>query len=62
MIFEYLAVPVILGSWWGLIPQGMIVALLVLRTVLEDRALVEKLEGYKEYTQKVRFRLIPGVW
>ncbi len=62
MIVEYLAVPVILGSWWGLIPQGMIVVLLILRTVLEDWALAEKLEGYKEYSQKVRFRLIPGVW
>src|SRR5574340_196554 len=62
MIIEYLAVPVILGSWWGLIPQAVIVGLLILRTGLEDRALTEKLEGYREYTRQVRYRLIPGVW
>lgn len=62
MIFEYLAMPVILGSLWGLIPMGFIAVLLVVRTELEDRALVEKLEGYWEYTRAVRYRMIPGVW
>lgn len=62
MIIEYLAVPIILGSLWGLIPQGVIAVLLIIRTALEDRTLAEKLEGYKEYTQKVRYRLIPGFW
>lgn len=62
MIIEYLAVPVILGSWCGWIPQAVIVGLLILRTGLEDRALAEKLEGYREYTRQVRYRLIPWIW
>ena len=36
--------------------------LMVLRTVWEDQTLREELAGYEEYTQRVRYRLIPGVW
>jgi protein-S-isoprenylcysteine O-methyltransferase Ste14 len=38
------------------------VALFVLRTALEDRFLLENLEGYQEYAVRVRWRLLPGVW
>jgi protein-S-isoprenylcysteine O-methyltransferase Ste14 len=51
-----------LGSWWALIPAGLASLLLVLRTVWEDRTLHSELPGYAAYAQKVRFRLIPGVW
>jgi protein-S-isoprenylcysteine O-methyltransferase Ste14 len=34
----------------------------VIRTALEDRTLQAELPGYKEYVQKVRYRLVPGVW
>jgi len=33
-----------------------------LRTSLEDRTLQEELPGYKDYTNKVRYRLVPGIW
>lgn len=61
MAFE-LATPVVLGSLWALIPGGLVVPLLIIRTALEDRALQEKLSGYREYAAQVRYRLIPGVW
>ena len=51
-----------LGSLWGLIPAGLTMCLLIIRTALEDRTLLEELDGYKEYAQKVRYRLLPGVW
>jgi protein-S-isoprenylcysteine O-methyltransferase Ste14 len=51
-----------LGSVWALIPAVLSCVVLVVRTILEDRLLREELAGYKEYTQRVRFRLIPGVW
>ncbi|MDY0039209.1 MAG: isoprenylcysteine carboxylmethyltransferase family protein [Desulforhabdus sp.] len=51
-----------LGSLWALVPAGLASGLLVLRTVWEDRTLRQELPGYQEYTQRVRFRLIPGVW
>jgi protein-S-isoprenylcysteine O-methyltransferase Ste14 len=51
-----------LGSWWALIPAGFASLLLVLRTVWEDRTLHAELPGYAAYAQRVRWRLIPGVW
>jgi protein-S-isoprenylcysteine O-methyltransferase Ste14 len=40
----------------------LLVANLFLRTALEDRTLQNELDGYKEYTGRVRYRLIPGIW
>jgi protein-S-isoprenylcysteine O-methyltransferase Ste14 len=59
----FLGMPLALGSLWALIPAVMLLGpLLVARTVLEDRTLQNELAGYKEYTQRVRYRLVPGVW
>jgi protein-S-isoprenylcysteine O-methyltransferase Ste14 len=54
--------PLLLGSWWACLPAAICVVGLVIRTALEDRTLQRELTGYEEYTQRVRFRLIPGVW
>jgi protein-S-isoprenylcysteine O-methyltransferase Ste14 len=51
-----------LGSLRALIPGGLASALLILRTQWEDQTLQAELPGYKEYTQRVRYKLIPGVW
>lgn len=51
-----------LGSFWALIPAGISCALLILRTQWEDQTLQAELPGYKEYTQRVRFKMIPGLW
>jgi protein-S-isoprenylcysteine O-methyltransferase Ste14 len=51
-----------LGSLWGLIPAGLSSLVIVLRTKWEDDTLQAKLSGYKEYAQRVRYRLIPGAW
>jgi protein-S-isoprenylcysteine O-methyltransferase Ste14 len=58
----FLGIPLALGSLWGLIPAMVMCGLLVVRTVLEDRTLQNELRGYKEYAERVRYRLIPGVW
>ena len=57
-----LATPIMLGSLWALIPAIFGAGLLVVRTALEDRLLQERLPGYTAYAEKVRYRLIPGVW
>jgi protein-S-isoprenylcysteine O-methyltransferase Ste14 len=57
-----LAIPLILGSWWALIPGGIAAALIIIRTALEDKTLQAELPGYVEYTKQTRYRLIPGVW
>lgn len=51
-----------LGSWWAMVPAGAIVVAFVVRTALEDQTLREELEGYEVYAQRVRYRLVPGVW
>lgn len=61
-ILTSIATPIMLGSLWALLPVGFVVCMYVVRTFLEDRTLQEELDGYKEYVQKVRFRLLPGLW
>ena len=62
-IFPFVvSIPLALGSWWALIPGGLICVLFVLRTALEDRMLQDELPGYREYAAHVRYRLLPGVW
>jgi protein-S-isoprenylcysteine O-methyltransferase Ste14 len=58
----FLGIPLALGSLWGLIPAALMGAFLIVRTIVEDRTLQSELAGYKDYTQRVRYRLIPGVW
>ena len=57
-----LATPLLLGSWWSLVPALLTIAGLVIRTVLEDRTLHEELSGYRDYASRVRYRLIPRIW
>jgi protein-S-isoprenylcysteine O-methyltransferase Ste14 len=61
-ILYELAVPILLASCWALLVSGLCVILLILRTALEDRTLQLELAGYADYSQKVRFRLLPGIW
>lgn len=61
-IVASLFIPLALGSIIALIPAAFFVALTVLRTALEDKTLRAELPGYEEYAQRVRYRLVPGVW
>jgi protein-S-isoprenylcysteine O-methyltransferase Ste14 len=38
------------------------VCVFIVRTILEDRTLTNELPGYAEYTHKVRYRILPGIW
>ena len=55
-------IPILLGSWWALMPNLIAAVLYFIRTALEDKTLIAELEGYVDYAKRVRFRLIPGVW
>ncbi len=61
-ILYTLVIPVVLGSLWTFIPAVLTVALLVVRTYLEDRTLLTELPGYREYAARTTSRLIPRVW
>lgn len=54
--------PLALGSYWGLLFVIPGVAVLVFRILDEEKLLAEELAGYREYAQRVRYRLVPNVW
>jgi protein-S-isoprenylcysteine O-methyltransferase Ste14 len=54
--------PLALGSWWGLFALILFMPALIWRLLDEERFLHKNLPGYTEYTQKVRYRLVPFVW
>jgi protein-S-isoprenylcysteine O-methyltransferase Ste14 len=58
----FLGIPLALGSLWALIPAVLLGPLLFVRTVLEDRTLQNELPGYRQYAERVRYRLVPGAW
>ena len=51
-----------LNSVWTLIPVAVALIITVIRTSLEDRTLQNELPGYSDYAQRVRYRLIPGIY
>jgi protein-S-isoprenylcysteine O-methyltransferase Ste14 len=61
-IFASLCGGVALGSWWSLVPLAPFAILFLRRTALEDRMLRAGLDGYAEYAERVRYRLLPGLW
>lgn len=62
IILIMLATPIALGSWWGVLPNIPFIFLLAARAKNEEELLVNELAGYREYMQKTRYRLFPGIW
>ena len=62
VLIMYIPTPLALGSYWGLIPFALLPLSLALRILNEEKVLKENLKGYKEYCEKIRYRLIPGIW
>ena len=61
-VIMMVGIPLALGSYWGLVLVVPGVMVLALRIRDEESMLTEELHGYLEYTQQVRYRLVPGVW
>lgn len=61
-ILAWIAGPVFFSSYWVAIPTVIVIVLNIIRTELEDRTLQEELPGYRDYAQRVRYRLVPGLW
>lgn len=62
IFWMFLSMPLIIGSYYGLIPMALLPVVLVKRIRNEEKVLSEQLEGYREYMEKVRYRLIPYIW
>ncbi len=60
--WTYLLTPIFLDSLWAFIPVTLTLIVLIVRTAFEDKTLHEELPGYREYAQKTRYRLFPGLW
>ena len=61
-IFLFLAIPVILGSWYALLIFAFYPAIIIVRLKDEEQLLTRELDGYAEYKQKVKYRLFPFIW
>jgi protein-S-isoprenylcysteine O-methyltransferase Ste14 len=61
-LLTYLGTPLLLGSYWAMIPAVLTTIVLLARTHLEDMTLHRELPGYSDYALRVRFRMLPGVW
>ena len=62
VLLMYIFSPLALGSYWAMIPTILLPILLVARIRNEEKVLTKELAGYQEYRQKIKYRLIPGVW
>ncbi len=62
MILMMTATPLALGSFWAFIPSLALIPLLAARARNEEELLLKDLKGYREYTEKTRYRLFPGIW
>jgi protein-S-isoprenylcysteine O-methyltransferase Ste14 len=61
-VILYVATPIALASWWGLVPAAVLTGVIVWRLIDEETHLARNLPGYDDYRRKVRRRLVPGVW
>src|ERR1700722_8608398 len=61
-ILLLIGIPLLLGSWYGLVLAPVLVVGFALRAVLEERTLQAQLPGYADYAARVRYRFIPLIW
>jgi protein-S-isoprenylcysteine O-methyltransferase Ste14 len=62
VLIMMIGVPLALGSFWGLVVLAIILPGLIWRILDEEKLLKKDLPGYADYMEKVRYRLIPGLW
>jgi protein-S-isoprenylcysteine O-methyltransferase Ste14 len=58
----FFCIPLALGSLYAIVPAIFFLIIIVIRTHLEDKTLHKELEGYAEYAQKTKYKLVPGIW
>lgn len=57
-----LGTPLALGTWWAFIACVVIIFVIILRLLDEEKFLTKNLKGYKKYSEKVKYHLVPFVW
>ena len=61
-VLMFLAIPLVMGSWYALIPFAFYPVLMVVRIRGEEKLLTAELAGYAEYKKKVKYRMFPFIW
>ena len=61
-LLMFIPIPLILHSFWGLIPFALYLPIIIIRILNEEKVLTAELKGYAEYKEKVKKRLIPFIW
>jgi len=61
-VLYFIGAPLLLGSWYALVVGLILIGILALRAVWEEQTLIAELPGYADYAQRVRYRMVPGVW
>ncbi len=61
-VLYFVGMPLLLGSWWGLLFVPLLVAGIAARAIGEENMLRRELTGYDAYAERVRYRLVPGLW
>jgi len=58
----FIGTPLLLGSYYGLGLGFIMIVLIAMRTIGEEKMLMQEFKDYEEYKKKVRYRFIPLVW
>ena len=61
-VLMFLSIPLVMGSWYALIPFAFYPLLMVVRILDEEKLLTAELSGYEAYKRKVKYRMIPFIW
>ena len=61
-LWLFLAIPVVLGSWWSLLCFLPYIAVIVIRIRNEEKVLEAGLDGYVEYKKRIKYRILPFIW
>ena len=61
-VLMFLSIPLVMGSWYALIPFAFYPLLMVVRILDEEKLLTAELSGYEDYKRKVKYRMIPFIW
>lgn len=61
-VLLFLMMPLVLGSWYALIPFAFYPVIIIVRLTDEEKLLTKELPGYADYKKKVKYRLIPFIW
>ena len=61
-IAMFLAMPLVMGSWWAFLVMIPYVLAIITRIKDEEMLLTKELEGYQEYKDKIKWKLIPYIW